>query len=241
MTRHSTIGDPASTPQGLRGEAGFTLIELLVAMSLMLVVLGAALSFLDTTRKLQRRDVEVGMVVTGGQTGFSRIVRDLRQAVCINNPAGSAANCPGALPLAANTNPIPCAAATAASCVSFKMRSVSAVDHHRLDVRYDCTASSACVRTANDNGVQTTTYVIPLRAGGAPLTNGGSRAAACSGTPVFTYYVRQSSTWTCTTTAASSTRIDLAATLAASGELGSVAGHTRSVLLQSSVDLRNIS
>lgn len=224
----------------LRRESGFTLVELLVAMTLMLVVLGGVLGFLDTHRQLTGKDVEVGLVVSDAQAGYERMVREVRQAVCINAPAGTV-NCPGSLPESPKSNPIPCSSsAVVGSCLSFKMRAPSSDDHHRLDIRYDCSAGSACVRTINNNGVQRSSNVIPLRPGGAPLTNGGAQAATCSGTPVFMYYVLSSDAWTCTTTPTTATRIDLAARVASSGELPTGAGHTRSVLFQSSVQLRNI-
>ena len=60
-------------------QAGFSLMELLVAQSVFLVVMGAALSMLDTQTKLAPRDKERASAMREAQVGLAGIVRELRQ------------------------------------------------------------------------------------------------------------------------------------------------------------------
>jgi hypothetical protein len=211
------------------------------------VVLGAVVTFLVSSRQVATRDFETAIVQNEGEVGYAEMLRELRQATCINVTVGSAANCPGALPGATPTNPIACPAGTTASCVSFKMHSVSASDHHRIDVRYDCSASSRCVRTVNDNGVASSAPVIPFRQNGFPVLNTGVRQASCSALSppaVFTYYVQSTSGWTCSAYAGTFStlvgRIDVVIQAAGRGERNANTGHRRTLSTTSSVELRNV-
>ncbi len=60
-------------------QAGFSLMELLVAQALFLVVMGAAVTMLDTQSKLAPRDKERASAMREAQVGLAGIVRELRQ------------------------------------------------------------------------------------------------------------------------------------------------------------------
>ena len=61
-------------------QSGFTLIEVLVAVSLLSVVLGAALSLSDTGAKIAQKDLERAHAIDETQSGLAQIERDLRTA-----------------------------------------------------------------------------------------------------------------------------------------------------------------
>ena len=60
-------------------QAGFSLMELLVAQGLFLLVIGGALSMLDTQSKLAPRDQERAFAMREAQVGMAGLVRELRQ------------------------------------------------------------------------------------------------------------------------------------------------------------------
>lgn len=224
-----------------------SLIELVLTSAMLAVVLGAVITFLVSSRQVATRDYETGIVQNQAEVGYARMLRELRQATCVNVTSGSVANCPGALPGATPTNPIPCPAGTTASCLSFKMHSVPASDHHRIDIRYDCSAASSCVRTVNDNGVTDSAQVIPFRQNGFPVLNTGVRQASCSALSppaVFTYYVQSTSGWTCAAYAGTFStlvgRVDVVIQAGSRGERTAATGHRRTLTTTSSVELRNI-
>ncbi len=63
-----------------RSEAGFTLIETLVAAALSIVVLGAVVSALETSQRMQARDAEWALTVQEGRVGLSKMLGEIRQA-----------------------------------------------------------------------------------------------------------------------------------------------------------------
>jgi len=77
---------------GARGEAGFSLIELLLSSTLLLVVLGATLSVLDTTARLGPRDQERPLAVSEAQVGLDRMVRELREASSVVGTTSTSMN-----------------------------------------------------------------------------------------------------------------------------------------------------
>src|SRR3954453_871317 len=89
----------------LAREDGFSLVELLLTCAMLAVVLGAVITFLVTSRRVAVRDYETGIVQNQSEVGYARMLREIRQATCVNVTAGTAANCAGTLPGAANTNP----------------------------------------------------------------------------------------------------------------------------------------
>jgi len=64
----------------LRREEGFTLIESLVVCLSLVVVVGAILGLVDLAESLAPNDRERAHAVRDGETGMSRMVRELRQA-----------------------------------------------------------------------------------------------------------------------------------------------------------------
>jgi prepilin-type N-terminal cleavage/methylation domain-containing protein len=64
----------------LRTEAGFTLPEVLVVLAILPVALLALLKTLDTTGQLAPRSVQHATAVGEAGSGFSRALRDIRQA-----------------------------------------------------------------------------------------------------------------------------------------------------------------
>jgi prepilin-type N-terminal cleavage/methylation domain-containing protein len=71
----------ASAP-ALRGtdERGFTLVETLVAMVAALLVLGATVTLLSSSQRIQTRDAEWALTMQQDRVGLARMVRDIRQA-----------------------------------------------------------------------------------------------------------------------------------------------------------------
>ena len=65
------------------GQAGFSLIELLAAQALFLLVIGAALSMLDTQTKVAPRDRERAFAIREAQVGLAGLVRELRDTQTI--------------------------------------------------------------------------------------------------------------------------------------------------------------
>src|SRR3954452_10124907 len=97
----------------LASERGFSLVELLLTTAMLTVVLGAVIGFLVTSRRVAVRDYETGIVQNQSEIGYARMLREIRQATCINlldvaRPSAALVptNCPGALRGAAVTNPI---------------------------------------------------------------------------------------------------------------------------------------
>jgi type II secretory pathway component PulJ len=64
----------------LRDEAGFSLTELLVAMSLMIVILSATLTTLDTFAKSNDRNLKVNDMRESARMGIDALAADLRNA-----------------------------------------------------------------------------------------------------------------------------------------------------------------
>jgi prepilin-type N-terminal cleavage/methylation domain-containing protein len=62
----------------LGAEAGFSLIELMLVVSLLVVVLTAVISLLETTTRLAPREQERSIAIRDAQVGLDRMVRDLR-------------------------------------------------------------------------------------------------------------------------------------------------------------------
>jgi hypothetical protein len=71
-------------PSESSGEAGYSLIELMLVSSLLVVVLGAVLTFGQTTQRLAPRDHERSHVIREGQIGLHRMTRELRKAHVVN-------------------------------------------------------------------------------------------------------------------------------------------------------------
>lgn len=65
-------------------EAGTTLVELMVVGALLVVVLGAILSLLDTAAHRAPKDQERAHVIREAQVGLARMTRELRQAHQVN-------------------------------------------------------------------------------------------------------------------------------------------------------------
>jgi prepilin-type N-terminal cleavage/methylation domain-containing protein len=61
-------------------ERGFTLVELLLVMSMVVVVVGAAMTTLSSAERQTAHDVERAQVIREVQTGLYRMTRELRQA-----------------------------------------------------------------------------------------------------------------------------------------------------------------
>jgi hypothetical protein len=72
-------------PSASSGEAGYALTELLLVAALLAVVLGAVLTFGQTTQRLAPRDQERGHVIQEGQVGLHRMTRELRKAHVVND------------------------------------------------------------------------------------------------------------------------------------------------------------
>jgi len=75
-----TRAGPEGSTTRLADERGFTLIEVLLVSTLLIVVLGAILSMLDTTSRVSARDQERPIAIREGQVGLYRMTRELRQA-----------------------------------------------------------------------------------------------------------------------------------------------------------------
>jgi hypothetical protein len=67
------------------GEAGYALTELLLVAALLVVVLGAVLTFGQTTQQLAPRDSERSHVIQEGQVGLHRMTSELRKAHAVND------------------------------------------------------------------------------------------------------------------------------------------------------------
>jgi type II secretory pathway pseudopilin PulG len=68
-----------------RDESGFTLIELLLTASMLTVILGATLAFLDAGTRAAPRDDERAAVVRDTQVGLHRMTRELRQTTALTS------------------------------------------------------------------------------------------------------------------------------------------------------------
>jgi prepilin-type N-terminal cleavage/methylation domain-containing protein len=64
----------------LKAADGFSLIELLIAITITLIVAGTTLTALSLLIRTQARDQAYAQEVTNTQTGFARLLHDLRQA-----------------------------------------------------------------------------------------------------------------------------------------------------------------
>jgi type II secretory pathway pseudopilin PulG len=67
----------------IQSEAGFTLIELLVASAMAIILLGATLTILVTTQRVQASDAEWAQTMQAGRTGLARMAHEIRQASTI--------------------------------------------------------------------------------------------------------------------------------------------------------------
>jgi prepilin-type N-terminal cleavage/methylation domain-containing protein len=72
-----------------RAQDGFTLVEVLVAASLSVVVLGAVLTTLETSQRVQSRDAEWALMVQEGRVGLSRMLGDIRQATSLKSTSSN--------------------------------------------------------------------------------------------------------------------------------------------------------
>jgi|GEM_PF-5947968 len=71
-------------------QAGFTLVETIVTMVAGLIVLGVAVTLLNSGQRIQARDSEWALIMQQDRAGLARIVRDIRQATKVNEAgAGS--------------------------------------------------------------------------------------------------------------------------------------------------------
>ncbi len=87
MTHMSSHRPGYPTPGRLvAGESGFMLVELLVALSLFLVVAGAAMTMLVVTSHTQARDMAYRQEVQTSEIGLARLVHDLREATAFLQP-----------------------------------------------------------------------------------------------------------------------------------------------------------
>jgi prepilin-type N-terminal cleavage/methylation domain-containing protein len=77
----------------VRGEeGGFTLIEVLVTVSLLAVVLGAALALSHTSGQVANKDIERAHSIEEVQNGIARMDRELRAATQLLTPASGASS-----------------------------------------------------------------------------------------------------------------------------------------------------
>jgi Tfp pilus assembly protein PilW len=71
-------------------QAGFTLVETIVTMVAALVVLGVAVTLLNSGQRIQARDSEWALTMQQDRAGLARMVRDIREATKVNEAgAGS--------------------------------------------------------------------------------------------------------------------------------------------------------
>jgi len=63
------------------GQAGYSLVELVVVAALLLTVLGAFLTTLETAQRVVPNDVQWSLAIQQGSTGLQRMERELRRAV----------------------------------------------------------------------------------------------------------------------------------------------------------------
>ncbi len=85
-----TLGSIATISRGpaaydASDEAGFTLVEVLVACVMSIALIGAVLSLLESSQRVQARDTEFGLVLQEGRTGLSRMAREIRQAYSVKS------------------------------------------------------------------------------------------------------------------------------------------------------------
>lgn len=73
----------------MRRESGYTLLECMLVCVLLIIVLGATLSLLDTTAKIAPQDNERAIAVREAQVGLGGMVRELRQAHEVNSISAS--------------------------------------------------------------------------------------------------------------------------------------------------------
>jgi hypothetical protein len=84
---------PRSRPgASSREESGFTTVELLVGLVVAVTVFTAALLLLASGQQVQARDAEWALVLQQDRAGEARMVRDIRQATEILEPATGAAS-----------------------------------------------------------------------------------------------------------------------------------------------------
>jgi prepilin-type N-terminal cleavage/methylation domain-containing protein len=91
FARRSTDGGAAGAPR-CSGQAGFTLIEMLVAALLLLVILTATLSFLDSTSRIGYSDVDRSQALDEQTVAFNRMLTEIGQAYAVNCPTGGCAS-----------------------------------------------------------------------------------------------------------------------------------------------------
>jgi len=68
-------------------QAGFGLIELLIVMAMLIVIVGATLSAMESMSSDQTRDQSYARELTNTQTALARLVHDLRQATSFQSIA----------------------------------------------------------------------------------------------------------------------------------------------------------
>ena len=71
-------------------QAGFTLVETIVTMVAALVVLGVAVTLLNSGQRIQARDSEWALALQEDRAGLARMVRDIRQATEVVEPSTGA-------------------------------------------------------------------------------------------------------------------------------------------------------
>jgi len=116
----------------LREDDGFTLLELLIAAVAAVTVLSATFSLLESSDRVQARASEWALALQEDRAGLARMVRDIRQATEIIEPATGAAS----------------------SSIAF----LATVGATKWTIKYDCsvvqtgTAYTECVRFAAEQG-----------------------------------------------------------------------------------------
>lgn len=132
------MSSSSRTPPRLRDEDGFTLTELLVAVSLMLVIVAAAMGLLVTSDRSQPRISDRASALQQGRVLTERITRELRQGVGVP------------------TTPT----ASTLSILTYVGHSACGSDQsgaaRQCQVTYSCATSGVCTRTErNPDGTGT--------------------------------------------------------------------------------------
>lgn len=68
----------------LRDERGFTVIEVVIAMVILLVVMGAALSVMDTGARTERAQFARRVALEDLRTAMGRMTKEIRQALIVS-------------------------------------------------------------------------------------------------------------------------------------------------------------
>lgn len=120
----------ATRRRALAASGGFTLVELLISMTILLIVLAAALSVISVTSRAQPVVTDKVADIQAGRVAIDGMVRELRQAIAVETATASTLS--ARTYVRHTTCGGPPAAATAAPIVCL--------------VTYSC-ASGACTRT----------------------------------------------------------------------------------------------